>query len=59
MIIVSNSAFPNVPNGYTKINIDLNEANMRKELTKLRKSGKKAPEDENIKQPASSAPTGK
>lgn len=59
LIIVSNSAFPNVPNGYSKIPIDLNQANMRKELTKLRKSGKKAPEDETVKQPTSSAPTGK
>jgi hypothetical protein len=43
MIIVSNSPYPNIPNGYTKIPTDLNEANMRKELIKLRKSGKKAP----------------
>jgi len=45
MIIVSNLPYPNIPNGYTKIPIDLNEANMKKELTKLRKSGKKPPED--------------
>ena len=44
MITVSNSPYPNVPNGYTKIPVDLNEANMIKELTKLRKSGKKPPE---------------
>ena len=51
MITVSNSQFPNVPNGYTKIPIDLNQANMIKELTKLRKSGKKAPEEE-VKAPS-------
>lgn len=51
MIIVSNSPYPNVPNGYTKIPVDLNEANMIKELTKLRKSGKKPPEDEALKAP--------
>ena len=51
MIIVSNSPYPNIPNGYTKIPIDLNEANMKKELTKLRKSGKKPPEDEVLKGP--------
>ena len=45
MITVSNSPYPNVPNGYTKIPVDLNQANMIKELTKLRKSGKKAPEE--------------
>ena len=49
MIVVSNSPYPNVPNGYTKIPVDLNEANMLKELIKLRKSGKKPPEDETIK----------
>ncbi len=60
MIIVSNSPYPNIPNGYTKIPIDLNEANMKKELTKLRKSGKKAPEDEVLKVPTNApAPTGK
>jgi hypothetical protein len=51
MITVSNSPHPNVPNGYTKIPTDLNEANLIKELTKLRKSGKKAPEEQLPKQP--------
>jgi hypothetical protein len=59
MIIVSNSPYPNIPNGYTKIPIDLNEANMKKELTKLRKSGKKAPEDEVLKAPVNPPPGGK
>lgn len=30
MITVSNSPYPNVPNGYTKIPVDLNEANLIK-----------------------------
>lgn len=30
MIIVSNSPYPNIPNGYTKLPVDLNEANMKK-----------------------------
>lgn len=50
MITVSSSPYPNVPNGYTKIPVDLNQANMIKELTKLRKSGKKPPEEEQQKQ---------
>ena len=56
MITVSNSPYPNVPNGYTKIPVDLNEANMIKELTKLRKSGKKAPEEQQAKAPANNPP---
>ncbi len=60
MIIVSNSEFPNVPNGYTKIPLDLNNANLVKELIKLRKSGKKPPEQSAIKAPqANVAPAGK
>ena len=61
MITVSSSPNPNVPNGYTKIPIDLNEANLIKELTKLRKSGKKAPEDSELKAPppGTAPPAGK
>ena len=60
MIVVSNSPYPNAPNGYCKIPVDLNEANMIKELTKLRKSGKKPPEDESLKsQPNSTQPPAK
>lgn len=36
-IITSSTPHPNIPNGYEKINIDLNEANLRTELKKLRK----------------------
>lgn len=56
MITVSSSPYPNVPNGYTKIPVDLNEANLIKELTKLRKSGKKGPEDEKLKAPPPGVP---
>ena len=35
-IKVSNNPNPNIPNGYEKIPIDLNEASLRLELRKLR-----------------------
>lgn len=36
-IIASSTMNPNIPNGYEKIPTDLNEANLKIELKKLRK----------------------
>ena len=36
-IIASSTRYPNIPNGYEKIPVDLNEANLKIELKKLRK----------------------
>jgi hypothetical protein len=40
---VSNTPHINAKEGYDKIPIDLNEANLKEELRKLRKSGKTDP----------------
>jgi hypothetical protein len=39
-ILVSTTPYPNVPNGFEKIPIDLNEASLRMELKKLRNRAK-------------------
>lgn len=43
-IIASDTTTPNIPNDYEKLPYDLNSANMKLELTKLRNSGKINPD---------------
>lgn len=40
-VLASSTPFPNIENGYEKIPIDLNEANLKNQLKKLRKTGMK------------------
>jgi hypothetical protein len=44
-ILVSSTATPNVPNGYEKIAVDINEASLRMELRKLRNRSKAQAEE--------------
>ena len=39
-ILIATNPYPNIPNGYDKIPIDINEANLRNELRKLRNKNK-------------------
>ncbi|CAD8200548.1 unnamed protein product [Paramecium pentaurelia] len=39
-ILISTNPYPNIPNGYDKIQIDINEANLRTELKRLRNKNK-------------------
>jgi hypothetical protein len=50
-IIASSTANPNIPNGYEKIDVDLNEATLRMELKKLRKKNEGRGVDEQPKPP--------
>lgn len=39
-ILISTNPYPNIPNGYDKIQVDINEASLRGELKKLRNKSK-------------------
>lgn len=59
-ILVSNTPNPNIPNGYEKIPVDINEASLRMELRKLRNRSKNQAEEtkkEEVKKDDKKKPT--